>query len=129
MALETIVKLLAMFLQVIGEAKPFNSKHEHPVNRFLQRLMAAVILVDFTHALLAMAQVERLLLVHLHKGAFPGTKCRTLVDITEQDIAHAVIKRISYNQFHPTVQGDIKGIRIFELVGLAFKDQFFRVHP
>src|SRR5690242_6659775 len=114
MALKAIFKLFTMFLQVVRQATPLHAQQEHPVNRLLQCFMSTIFLVELAHTLLTVTQVKRLFLVYFHKGTLPRAKSRTLVDITEQDIAHPVIESIGYNQFHPTIQGYIKGIWILK---------------
>src|SRR5579884_336727 len=93
-ALEAVVKLLAVLLQAVRQAKPLYGQHEHPVDRFLQLLVAAVIDVEPAHPLLAVSQVESLFLVYLDEGALPGAKGGTLEDIAEQGITGAVIEGV-----------------------------------
>ena len=121
MAFEAIFKLFTMLLQFIGQATPLDAQQEHPVNRLLQRFMSTSILIELAHTLLTMAQVKRLFLVYFHKGTPPRPKGRALVDITEQDIAHPVVECVGNDEFHPAVQGDIKGIWILKIPGVAFK--------
>src|SRR5712691_3226537 len=128
MSLKAIVKLLTVFLQVIGQSKPLDREHKHPVNRPLQLFMPAVGLVKPAHALLTMAQVEGFFLVYFDEGSFPGAESRTLIHISEQSIARTVITSVGDTQFYPAIQRYIKGIGIFELVGFALKYQFLGVY-
>src|SRR5438067_1243612 len=128
MSLKAVVKLLTVFLQVIGQSKPLDREHKHPVNGPLQLFMPAVGLVKPAHALLTMAQVEGFFLVYFDEGSFPGTESRTLIHITEQSITRPVIKSIGDNKFYPAIQRHIKGIGIFELARFALKYQFFGVY-
>ena len=128
MSLKAVVKLLTVFLQVIGQSKPLDREHEHPVNGPLQLFMPAVGLVKPAHALLTMAQVEGFFLVYFDEGSFPGTESRTLIHISEQSITRPVIKSVGDNQFYPAIQRHIKGIGIFELAGFALKYQFLGVY-
>src|SRR5437763_12655546 len=114
-----------MFLQVVWKATPLNTQQEHPVNRLLQCFVSTIILIELAHTLLTVAQVKRLFLVYFHKGALPWAKSCAIVDITEQDIAHPVIEGVSDNQFHPTIQGNIKGIGVLKIMRFALKNEFF----
>src|SRR2546423_10230638 len=124
MAFETIFELFTMFLQFVRQTTPLDAQQEHPVNRLLQCFMPTIILVELAHSLLTVTQVKRLFLVYFHKGTLPGAKSCAIVDITEQDIAHPVVESVSYNQFHPTIQGYIKGIGVLKITRFALKNEF-----
>src|SRR5207248_1914836 len=128
MSLKAVFKLLAVFLQVIGQSKPLNREHEHPVDGLLQLFMAAVGLIESAHALLPMAQVEGFFLVYFDKGAFPGAESRTLIHITKQSVTRPVIKSVGDNKFYPAIQRYIKCIGIFKLARVALKYQIFAVY-
>src|SRR5438270_3877635 len=115
MALKAVVELLAMLLQVVWQAKPLDCKQEHPVYRFLQFLVPTGVLVDPAHPLLSMPQVESLFLIYFHQGTLPGTESRTLVNISEQRVAGAVVEGVGNNQFHPAIQGNIESIRVLKI--------------
>src|SRR5258708_24990667 len=101
---------------------------EHADNSRLKVLVTTVVLVKPTHPLFTMTQVERLFLVHFDESTLPWAKGCALVDIPEQGIACTIIEGIGYDELYPTVQGDIKGIRILKITRVALKDQSFCVH-
>src|SRR5439155_14186959 len=101
MALEAVFKLLTMLFQVIGQTKPLDSQHEHPVNGPLQFLVSTGVLIDFAHSLFTVPQVEGLFLINLDERSLPGTEGRTLMDIAEQCIACSIIESVRDNQFDP----------------------------
>src|SRR6266571_635553 len=90
--------------------------------------MAAIVHIETTHPLFAVAQVKGLFFVYFDKCTFPWTKGCTFIDITEQSIACSIIEGIGNDKFDPAIQWHIKGIGIFEISRIPLKDQFFRVH-
>src|SRR5215469_12307968 len=86
--------------------------------------MPTIILIELTHTLLSVAQVKRFFLVYFHKSALPRAKSCAIINVTEQDVAHPVIESISHNQFHPAIQGYIKGVGIFKIAWVALKNEF-----
>ena len=101
--LEAIVKLLAVFLEVIREAKPLDGQQKHPIDRLLECFMSAWRLIELAHALFAVAQVKCFFLVDFHQGTLPGTERGALMDITKESIARTIIECIGNDQFWPTV--------------------------
>src|SRR5260370_26588694 len=115
MVFKAVFELLAMFLQVVGQAKPFDRQQEHPVNSLLQGLVTAVILVELAHSLFAVTQVKGFLLVNFDKGTLPRAEGGALIHIPKQGIACTIIESIGYNEFYPAVQGNIKAIGLLEI--------------
>src|SRR4051794_19143838 len=104
MALKAILKLFPMLFEIIRQSKPFNRQQKHPIHRALQFFMAFWCLVNLSHALFAMTQMKCLFLINLHQSPFPGTKGRTLINVSKQRIASAIIKCIGNDQFYPAIE-------------------------
>src|SRR5690606_40207699 len=75
----------------------------------------------------AVAQVERLLEVHLDERALQRTVAGVAVDVREQRDAGAVEETIRGDQLRPALERLVEAVRVLELVGLAAVDEVLLV--
>src|SRR5919202_3253521 len=87
LALEAVLQLLGVALLGVGEAEPFDREHEHPVHRPLQPGLLLGVLHQAADPLLAVAEVEGLLLVHLGQRPLPRPEGGRVVHVAQQLVA------------------------------------------
>jgi hypothetical protein len=115
-------------LHVVGQAEPLDGHREHPVHGPLQLLpRLAARRRQPLHPDLAVAQVERLLQVHLHERALQRAVAGVAVHVAEQRDAGAVEEAVRRDELRPALERLVEAVRVLELVGLAAVDELLLV--